>query len=75
VQRSGTNKISSTFVPDIYLVFCNVFGDLPLYYLDLPIIVDNSRFEGKIKTFEDFILCDVWKFYSEQEEKMIEINM
>ncbi len=61
VQRSGRSKISSTFVPDSYLVLCHVFGDLPLYYLDPPLVAANSAFRGKIKTFDTFILHDVWK--------------
>jgi hypothetical protein len=61
IQRSGRSKISSTFVPDSYLVLCHVFGDLPLYYLDPPLIAANSTFRGKIKTFDTFILHDVWK--------------
>lgn len=60
VQRSGTKGIRSTFVPDHYLVFCYVFGDLPLYYLDPPIISKDSRFHEKIKTFDTFILHDIW---------------
>lgn len=60
VQRSGTKNIRSTFVPDHYLVFCYVFGDLPLYYLDPPIISEDSRFHEKIKTFDTFILHDIW---------------
>ena len=60
VQRRGTKDIRSTFVPDHYLVFCYVFGELPLYYLDPPIIIEDSRFHEKIKTFDTFILHDVW---------------
>ena len=60
VQRSGTKDIRSTFVPDHYLVFCYVFGELPLYYLDPPIISEDSRFQEKIKTFDTFILHDIW---------------
>jgi hypothetical protein len=62
VQRSGTKGISSTFVPNAYLVFCYIFGDLPLYYLDPPIISRDARFHGKIKTFDEFILRDVWNY-------------
>lgn len=60
VQRSGTKNIRSTFVPDHYLVLCYVFGDLPLYYLDPPIISKDSRFHERIKTFDTFILHDIW---------------
>lgn len=62
VQRSGTNRINSTFVPDIYLVFCHVFGDLPLYYLDPPMVASTLKFRGRIKTFDAFIVHDVWGF-------------
>ena len=61
IQRKGSNGISSTFSSDIYTVFCHVFGDLPLYYLDLPIVADQPRFQQKIKTFDAFILHDLWK--------------
>ena len=57
VQRSRTSKINPTFVPDIYLVFCHV---LPLYYLDPPAVAANSRFCGRIKTFDAFMLYDIW---------------
>jgi hypothetical protein len=60
IQRSGTSRISSTFVPNTYLVYCSVFGELPLYYLDPPIISENPQFQDKIKTFDKFILHDVW---------------
>ena len=60
VQRQGKEKISSTFSADIYMVFCHVFGDLPLYYLDPPIVASELRFQQKIKTFDTFILHDLW---------------
>jgi hypothetical protein len=61
VQRSGKDGINSTFLPDIYMVFCHVFGELPLYYLDPPIIAASPRFHGNIKTFDEFLLYDLWK--------------
>ena len=60
VQRKGQKGISSTFSSDIYIVFCHVFGDLPLYYLDPPVIANEPRFQEKIKTFDTFILYDLW---------------
>lgn len=60
IQRKGTTGISSTFSSDIYLVLCHVFGDLPLYYLDPPIVANEPRFQRKIKTFDTFILHDLW---------------
>lgn len=60
IQRSGRNGVSSTFSSDIYMVFCHVFGDLPLYYLDPPVVANEVRFQGKIKTFDTFILRDLW---------------
>lgn len=62
VQRKGTNGVSSTFVPDIYLVFCHVFGDLPLYYLDPPMAASTPRFRGRIRTFDTLIVNDIWGF-------------
>ena len=61
VQRKGREGISSTFSPDIYTIFCHVFGDLPLYYLDPPMVANEPRFKEKIKTFDTFILYDLWK--------------
>lgn len=61
IQRKGRNGISSTFSPDIYTVFCHVFGNLPLYYLDPPVVANEPRFQEKIKTFDTFILYDLWK--------------
>ena len=60
VQRKGKQGISSTFSSEIYLVFCHVFGDLPLYYLDPPVVAKEPRFQEKIKTFDTFILYDLW---------------
>lgn len=60
IQRKGTEKISSTFSSDIYIVFCHIFGDLPLYYLDPPVAANEARFQEKIKTFDTFILYDLW---------------
>ena len=60
VQRKGKKGISSTFSPDIYMVLCHVFGDLPLYYLDPPVVANELRFQQKIKTFDTFILYDLW---------------
>lgn len=62
IQRKGEDGISSTFSPDVYLVFCHVFGDLPLYYLDPPIVASEPRFHQKIKTFDTFILHDLWSY-------------
>ena len=61
IQRKGKDRISSTFSSDIYMVFSHVFGDLPLYYLDPPVVANESRFRQKIKTFDTFILHDLWK--------------
>jgi hypothetical protein len=61
IQRKGKDGISSTFSSDIYMVFCHVFGDLPLYYLDPPAVANEPRFQQKIKTFDTFILHDLWK--------------
>jgi hypothetical protein len=61
VQRSRTNRISSTFVPDIYLVLCHVFGELPLYYLDLPVVATDLAFRERIRSFDMFMLHDVWE--------------
>ena len=61
IQRKGKDGISSTFSSDIYMVFCHVFGDLPLYYLDPPAVANEARFLEKIKTFDTFILHDLWK--------------
>ena len=60
VQRKGRDGIGSTFSPDIYMVLCHVFGDLPLYYLDPPVVANEPRFQEKIKTFDTFILHDLW---------------
>ena len=69
VQRKGNNGISSTFSPDIYMVFCHVFGDLPLYYLDPPVAANEPRFQQKIKTFDTFILHDLWRLTPETSKK------
>ena len=61
IQRKGRNGINSTFSPDIYTIFCHVFDDLPLYYLDPPVVANAPRFQQKIKTFDTFILYDLWK--------------
>lgn len=62
VQRTGENRISSTFVPNVYLVFCHIFGDLSLYYVDPPRLIADSRFKDRIKTLETFMLSDIWGF-------------
>ena len=62
IQRRGRYGISSTFSPDVYLVFCHIFGELPLYYLDPPIVANEPRFHQKIKTFDAFILHDIWSY-------------
>lgn len=51
---------NDAFTLEIYLVFCHVFGDLPLYYLDPPVVAKEPRFQEKIKTFDTFILYDLW---------------
>ena len=61
IQRKGRDGISSTFSSDIYMVFCHVFGDLPLYYLDPPVVANEARFQQKVKTFDTFILHDLWR--------------
>lgn len=62
VQRKGSNDISSTFVADIFLVFCKYFGDLEgIYYIDPPSKIQKKPWSEKVFTFDKFILNDLWR--------------
>lgn len=60
VQRKGREGISSTFSPDIYMVFCHIFGDLPLSYLEPLGVAKEPKFQQELKTFDTFTLHALW---------------
>ncbi len=61
VQRAGRDGISQTFVPNMFLVCSKVLGDLTgVYYLDPPQAEADERFRGRLRSFEDLLLRDIW---------------
>ncbi len=61
VQRKGKDKINSTFVPNIFLVYAKYLTPLDgVYYLDPPPQINKSLWKGKIFTVSKLFLEDVW---------------
>jgi len=62
VQRMGQDRIASTFVADLFLVFCKFFGDLSgVYFIDPPRRASDTRWSCLVKRFDTWITKDLWK--------------
>lgn len=61
VQRMGQDGIASTFVADLFLVFCNFFGDLNgVYFIDPPRHIGDPQWGDLLKRFDTLITKDLW---------------
>lgn len=62
VQRKEKDKISYTFVPNLFMVYTNILSELEgYYYLDLPPRAKESPFNKHISAFSNFIIEDIWR--------------
>lgn len=62
IQRKGNNKISYTFVSNLFMVYTRFLIQLEgYYYLDRPSRAFESPFNQHIFPFSRFLLDDIWK--------------
>ncbi len=63
IQRKGDDKISYTFVSNLFMVYTRFLIQLEgYYYLDRPSRAHESPFNQYIFPFSRFLLDDIWKF-------------
>ena len=57
VQRKGTQDVTSTFLPNVFLLNWNHLAHLEgLYYLDVPATATGELFHGKVRPFHQLLL-------------------
>ena len=62
VQRKGDNKISYTFVSNLFMVYTRFLIELEgYYYLDRPSRAFESPFNQYIFPFSRFLITDIWQ--------------
>ncbi|HHE38608.1 MAG TPA: hypothetical protein ENL20_08560 [Candidatus Cloacimonetes bacterium] len=62
VQRKQEDKVSSTLVSNLFLVYTKFLTRLEgVYYVDIPYRVKDSSLEKYIFPFSKFISEDIWK--------------
>lgn len=62
IQRKGTDKISYTFVSNLFMVYTKFLVQLEgYYYLDRPSRAFENPFNKYIFPFSKFLLDDIWK--------------
>ena len=62
VQRKGEDKISYTFVPNLFMVYSNILSELEgYYYIDLPPKAIEAPFNKYIFPFSKFLIEDIWR--------------
>jgi hypothetical protein len=67
VQRSGSNRVSVTFVAGNFNAYIETFGPLNgVYYVDPPPHITREPWRRHLKTFEDLLLNDLWKIVFHQ---------
>jgi hypothetical protein len=62
VQRSGSSRVSVTFVAGNFNAYVETFGPLNgVYYVDPPSHISREPWSRHLKTFEDLLLHDLWR--------------
>ncbi len=62
IQRQGEDKVSVTFVANLFLVYTKFLEELDgVYFLDPPPHVHKRPWKDKVFTFSKLILEDMWK--------------
>jgi hypothetical protein len=62
VQRKNPNKVSFTFVSNLFLVYSKFLRRLKgVYYVDPPSITKEKTYRKYIQPFSKFIIEDIWK--------------
>jgi hypothetical protein len=61
VQRKGSNDISYTFVPGLFLVYTKFIAQFDgIYFIDPPAVALKQPYNRLVFPFSKFILKDVW---------------
>ncbi len=64
IQRKGNDKISSTFVSNLFMVYTRFLVHLEgYYYLDRPLRSFEEPFNQYISPFSKFLINDVWELF------------
>jgi hypothetical protein len=62
VQRKDNDKVSGTFVPNLFLTYSKHLRPLDgVYFIDPPPRVNKADWKPYIKQFQDLVLADVWE--------------
>jgi hypothetical protein len=62
IQRKSTNKISNTFVSNLFMVYSEFLAELEgYYYMDLPKIAETAPYNERIFKFSRLVTKDIWK--------------
>lgn len=62
IQRKQENKVSSTFVSNLFMVYTEFLTELEgYYYLDMPKRALESPFSDHVHYFSTFLINDLWK--------------
>ena len=64
IQRKGNDKISATFVSNLFMVYTRFLVQLEgYYYLDRPLRSFEEPFNQYIFSFSKFLIDDVWELF------------
>ncbi|NQT64461.1 MAG: hypothetical protein HQ556_15980 [Candidatus Marinimicrobia bacterium] len=62
IQRKQMDKVSSTFVSNLFMVYTEFLTELEgYYYLDMPKRALESPFSNHIQNFSTFLITDLWE--------------
>lgn len=69
VQRSGSSRVSVTFVAGNFNAYIETFGPLNgVYYVDPPPHISREPWSRHLGTFEDLLLHDLWRIVFQASE-------
>jgi len=62
IQRKQENRVSSTFVSNLFMVYTEFLTELEgYYYLDMPKRALEAPFSNHVHYFSKFLITDLWK--------------
>lgn len=62
IQRKSTDKISNTFVSNLFMVYSDFLTELEgYYYIDLPHVAESSPYNERIFKFSKLVTEDIWQ--------------
>ena len=62
IQRQAEEKVSVTFVANLFLIYTKFLSELDgVYFVDPPIHVEKEPWKDKVLPFSRLVLEDIWK--------------